>query len=496
MWKNKYLADISGGVDVRKNLIELKKLLQDEQQKKELAYELGGDFSCLTVLLRDDDPKVRKNAVLILGEMECDDLCPMIWQAYLEEKTLYVRPDYLKSLKKCDCRELLPSIREQLQTLEQMQVSQEDDKHIRQELLALQELYLKYERPRRHQFTGYEQEQEIILLTNRCHREVTAAQLPDCRKRLLAGGIRLRTADLREILPIRTYAELLFAPFGKTVLKGTPEEMAEQLIRAGLTDFLMKNHDGKTPFYFRLELRGRIEADQKTAMVKKLAAALERVSKRELLNTPSGYELEVRLLSHKDGGWIPLVRLFTIPDQRFRYRRESLPTSIAPYQAALMMQLAKSYLTEEADVLDPFCGAGTMLLERTLAQKTKSLYGVDILEEAVEKARKNAEALQVPAHFIQRDYFDFSHEYFFDEIVTNLPAEGRTRDGRTMRILYDRFLEKSEMTLKKGGILIVYTAMPELLLELLQNYRAYHLEEEFVILDQAGTKLLIIRKIL
>ena len=67
MLKSNYLEQIRENCNVRQNLIELKQLIRDENQKKALAYELAGDFSDFTALLSHEDQKVRKNAVLILG---------------------------------------------------------------------------------------------------------------------------------------------------------------------------------------------------------------------------------------------------------------------------------------------------------------------------------------------------------------------------------------------------------------------------------------------
>ena len=58
---------ICAGEDTRANLIQLKKEIKAGDQKRAFAYLLGGDFSRLGALLDHEDPKVRKNAALILG---------------------------------------------------------------------------------------------------------------------------------------------------------------------------------------------------------------------------------------------------------------------------------------------------------------------------------------------------------------------------------------------------------------------------------------------
>ncbi|MCD7764240.1 MAG: hypothetical protein LUI14_13865 [Lachnospiraceae bacterium] len=51
---------ICAGDEVRANLIRLRDELKNEESRREFAYLLGGDFSNLTALLKDEDPKVRK----------------------------------------------------------------------------------------------------------------------------------------------------------------------------------------------------------------------------------------------------------------------------------------------------------------------------------------------------------------------------------------------------------------------------------------------------
>ena len=46
-----------------------------------------------------------------------------------------------------------------------------------------------------------------------------------------------------------------------------------------------------------------------------------------------------------------------------------------------------------------------MLIERARLQPCHTLYGIDILEEAVQKARINTEQANIPIHYINRNYF-------------------------------------------------------------------------------------------
>ena len=88
------------------------------------------------------------------------------------------------------------------------------------------------------------------------------------------------------------------------------------------------------------------------------------------MNSTSHYEVELRLVENKAGDFNLMIKLFTYKDPRFRYRREAMSSSIQPVNAALAMKLAQKYLKEGAQVLDPFCGVGTMLIERNYTGKT------------------------------------------------------------------------------------------------------------------------------
>ena len=75
-----YYEAICNGVDVRANLIALRNALKDEKEIRAFAYLLGGDFSVLGSLLVHEDPKVRKNAAILLGKMESEDMLPLLFE--------------------------------------------------------------------------------------------------------------------------------------------------------------------------------------------------------------------------------------------------------------------------------------------------------------------------------------------------------------------------------------------------------------------------------
>ena len=144
-------------------------------------------------------------------------------------------------------------------------------------------------------------------------------------------------------------------------------------------------------------------------------------------------------------------------DHRFDYRTDVVAASIRPVNAALLVQLAKEYMMEGARVLDPFCGVGTMLIERQKKIVADTSYGLDIFEEAVEKGRKNAQQAGQVIHFINRDCFTFTHEYLFDEIFTNLPFVQGRKTSLEIYEIYEKFFETARKLVKTGGVIVLYS---------------------------------------
>lgn len=121
--------------------------------------------------------------------------------------------------------------------------------------------------------------------------------------------------------------------------------------------------------------------------------------------------------------------------------------------------MSEKYLEKYAQVLDPFCGVGTLLIERNKLVRTRTMYGIDIFGEAIEGGRQNAVLAGVGINYICRNFFDFRHEYLFDEIITEMPRfdKGQADD------FYRRFFDKAGEYSKKRGLLYWFQKKWELL---------------------------------
>ncbi|MDD2958916.1 MAG: methyltransferase domain-containing protein [Lachnospiraceae bacterium] len=494
-WKymvKEYYEEISKGNQIRQNLIALRQELRQEGNQRALAYLLGGDFRLFTNLLRAEDPKIRKNAALILGDMETEDVLPFLFAAYNKEETLFVRTDYLKAMAKMDYSDYFSKLKGRLETLRGMEQTEENRKHIREEMQQLQAMVLRYEKPKRHHFIGYEPGPEVILVTNRNQKEVTIQQIGTGQVTELGQGIRIKDGNLKELQQIRTYTELLFPIPGARVLEGSPAQIGEALLKLSLVEFLDDLHKEGGIYYYRIEVKGPMPLDKKGSFIRRISEVLETGSEGRLMNTATDYEAELRLLERKDGSFVPMLKLYTLPDHRFDYRKEVAASSIAPVNAALTVELARKYLKEDAQILDPFCGVGTMLLERNKAVSADPMYGIDIYGEAVDKARINTERDGSIVHYINRDFFDFTHEYLFDEIITDMPQVSKGKGREEIGLLYRRFFEKAPEFLKERAVLILYSTEPEFVQEELRRSHRYKKLDEFIMNEKKQTKVFVL----
>ncbi len=491
MVKN-YYEKICRGEEVRRNLISLRSALSDEKERRSFAYLLAGDFTKLTLLLEHEDPKVRKNAALILGKMESEDLLPVLFDAYKREKTLFVRPDYLQAMMELDYQAYLPALKKRLSFLREADPQAEGEKHRNEEIRMLQQMVLRYERPVPHRFIGYDCKKTVLLTVNRSQREATAEQFPAGQVTFLQGSLRIKETALGDILPVRTYSEILFPLEGIGILADDPEKIGEMLAKSSLPALVQELHEGAPPFYYRIELKSTLAPEKKGAFIRKVSEALERSSKGLWINTASEYELEIRLLQRKDGTYLPMVKFYTIKDRRFRYRKESVSVSMSPVNAALAVRLALPYLKKDAQILDPFCGTGTMLIERNYAVRARTMYGTDTSGEAIEKARINTAAAGMNVNYINRDFFAFTHEYLFDEIITEFPQTAKNVPPDRIRELYRRFFEHAGALMKEEAVMILYSSEPSYVRAEVKKYPEYRIREAFVLNERNKTTLFVI----
>lgn len=481
------------GENLRKDLIALKQELKEETSQKELLELLNGDYTLLVGLLQNSEAKVRKNAALVLGRLKQNENVQALYDAYERETQLFVKSDYLTALAELDITSCKPELEKRLQKLEQYSPGEEEEKHIREELTALRNLLHSRQSCKKHRFQGYDETYEVILTTGRIHQEVTAEQVKGGKITILKSGVRVVTSHIEPILMIPTYREILFPLNVKKVPSDSGLATAKALAGSDLLKLLQKAHKSEGPFYFRLGIHSRMPLDKRSDFAKKCAFALEQETGHALRNSTSDYELEIRLIENREGLFLPMVKLYTFEKERFSYRKNLVAASIRPEHAALIARLAKPYMTENAQILDPFCGVGTMLIERDRVCPARIMYGIDIFGEAIAGARENTQLAGKEIYYINRDFFAFQHEYLFDEIITNMPDRGK-KSREEHDLLYGNFFEKAGSLLTDEGKIFMYSNEKNYVKKQLRLRKEFTLIQEYAMDEKGICYLFIIGK--
>ena len=149
-----------------------------------------------------------------------------------------------------------------------------------------------------------------------------------------------------------------------------------------------------------------------------------------------------------------------LSDDRMRHREYKTahrPASLRPSSAAALAWLSAP--REDDVVLDPFCGAGTILIERANLGRYAMLIGSDRDAEALSAARTNVGNRYKP---IQLENWDAAKlplgNSSVDKIVTNLPWGVRYGTHGENRKLYPVWFNSFARVLKSGGTMVLLTA--------------------------------------
>ncbi len=454
---NRLCKRLNQNIEVRQSLSSLRQEIKDSSKRELLlSWIHDGDLD-LSVFLENEDAKTRKNAALLIGDLALSSESDAVFHAYQTEDTRFVKEAYLTALKSLNAVPYVDVFRKRYEELSLYEASAEEKKHVEHELHALSELINTIEPFKKHRFLGGRQTFHCIFRTNPLHPEITAALMEESSAASSKMGVRVKTNHLNRLLPIRTYNELLFQIPGMVSCKPDADVAASVIADSNLMALLENTHEGDFPFYFRIGVKSRMALSERSKFAKKVASNLEELTGRKLRNSTSHYEFEIRMIEGKSGDYYLLVKLNTIVDRRFDYREKFIPTSIKPVNAALLVELAKDYMIPDAQVLDPFCGVGTMLIERQKVVKGNTSYGIDHSPEAIEKAIYNTNLADQIVHYINKDCFTFIHDYPFDEIFTEMPYATGQKTESEIRNVYEKFFPFAKRVLGPEGMIIMYT---------------------------------------
>ena len=147
------------------------------------------------------------------------------------------------------------------------------------------------------------------------------------------------------------------------------------------------------------------------------------------------------------------------PDPRHSYRLGDVPAASHPPLAACLARLAGR--VENESVWDPFCGSALELIERARLGGVRRLYGSDSSPAAIDIARQNIAAAQLPSaetHLACCDFREFAKvaglaPRSLTLIITNPPLGRRVRIPNLRGLFDDLFAAAAEL-LAPGGRLV------------------------------------------
>jgi tRNA (guanine6-N2)-methyltransferase len=168
-------------------------------------------------------------------------------------------------------------------------------------------------------------------------------------------------------------------------------------------------------------------------------------------NAPSAWDVNVTTAGHH--GELLIAQVGPLHRSRRFPALRRIPASANPLVAWLLVRLAKAEPGHA--LLDPFCGAGTILVEADAAG-CAPLYGSDIAAAALQAARANLPdpAVRLDSAPAERlPHGDGS----IDRIMSNLPFGKRVGSHQGNRDLYPAFLTEAARVLRPKGRAVLMT---------------------------------------
>jgi tRNA (guanine6-N2)-methyltransferase len=164
-----------------------------------------------------------------------------------------------------------------------------------------------------------------------------------------------------------------------------------------------------------------------------------------------------------------LILALRLSDERMRhrdYKAVHRPASLRPAVAAALGWLSNP--RDDDLVLDPLCGAGTVLIERAHLGRYRLLLGGDRDPEALAAARTNVGPRYKPIALLPWDASELPlRDASVTKVVTNLPWGIKSGSHAENRRLYPRILAEFRRVLAPGGTMVLLTAETHLMREIL-----------------------------
>ncbi len=416
-------------------------IAKTKQGKSEIEAELK-DRAILSVLAESEQPKVRKNVYRLIGALENPKDAPLLSRALETETTLFAVPSLLLALGKLNARDALLSYRVPVSE------SQETDKHIAEIALAYEKATQRFMDVPESTLETLSAPREALCFAPHGFAEELSDELSalGLSGKIRGDAVQIRTADMARVYRANCMTEALL-PIAYDV------PMEPKAIAAAAKTCIGT--------YYRIEIRGYLK--DRGGFIEKLKVLLDG------RNNPSAYDCELRIDSRNDRCDL-YWKLWNVRDERYPWRKGTVPASMQPATAYAVSRWALSFVTAKRPaVFDPFCGSGSLLFACGEQADCRSLTGVDKSGAAVAIARENAKAGNSKARFICRDILHFEAKEGADLVISNLPFGNRVGSHRENEQLYARFLRRLPYYMADGGVAALYTADGRLMERLIKE---------------------------
>ena len=441
----------------RSSVYLLGKLAKNESQN---SLEI---INALKSTLADDDPKVRKNSALILGKLGAKQIVTYLIDTLKKEQIEWVKPSFILALGAIGGEQATKFLKTYKPDFES------------ERYFLLKALDKTSNLRSGFQFLhNISNPIPLELWTFNGLETVLKKEVKDKldleSKKNKSGIICTESKNIYDFFSIRTFLELLI-PIETTYvtsIEDAQKKVIKLLCKNGILDRILSLHEGDlSSMRYRIEINSReVKHYIRRQIISELVQVIKTVSPL-FINSTSNYDIEIRIVIERN--FLRLLwKPFTIPDNRFSYRVKDIPASINPVVAAGIVRFLESNLHSQHRVLDPFCGSGTILIERALAGKCRELIGVDISQKAIEAAEQNIRISGLKnIKLINNDIRNISKNENFDEIITNMPFGIRLGSHSKNIELYKDFFNLLPKILATNGSLILYTQEIVLTKELL-----------------------------
>ncbi len=410
------------------------------------------------------DPKIRKYAFVIVGNLDTPFCQEVLASAVKSEQTFYTLSSLMLSLG--NRKDLADELMQRVESQKEEIAPKIYD--------MIVEGYQKVNPPKVYECTNLNFDKEdCLIITQKCYEDILCQNLP-FKKQKTKKGIICKGVTYAEYLRLCERRDL----YEVLICAGDFDENGA--ILGGLEK--LSRLVGDNIIGYRICCQDKVLASRFISQAKKLNFP-------NLINSPSNYSFTINIVVDTKVSVFVKAENFKCD---FSYRTQFLPASINPTTASIIANIANEYNPNAKSICDPFCGTATMLVERFLANPNIEIFGSDINREAIEKARENLSNAKIRSHLKVLDIARFTQPC--DEIISNLPYGLRVGSHSANAKIYSNLVKVCSKNLTIGGFAFLYTADKKLLRDLIKKSSLTLLDELNFISGGLYCSLFVVKK--